>query len=121
MNRRGFTLIELLGVIILLALLIVLGSTSVAKSIKQAKINAYNLDIDSFVSITKNWALNHTDDLPGLNSSRKVTLQDLINSGLVEAGKINPVTNQAYNLNMAFCIYNTNNNYRYEYKESGEC
>jgi oligoendopeptidase F len=79
---------------------------------------AYSTEVEGFGPYI---LLNHTDDLPSLNSSRKVTLQDLINSGLVEAGKINPVTNQAYNLNMAFCIYNTNNNYRYEYKESGEC
>lgn len=121
MNNKGFTLIELLAVVVLLALLVVLGSTSVAKSIKQSRQRAYETDIETFIVVTKSWALDHTEQLPSLNSSTRVTLQMLMDAGLIEKGKINPLTKEPYSTSMTFCIYNTNNTYRYEYKESGTC
>ena len=121
MKNKGFTLIELLAVIILLSLLIVLGTTSVAKTIRKSKQDAYNIDMANFITIIKNWGLDHVNELPSLNSSKKLTLQDLIDSGLIEVGRKNPLTDELYDVDMTFCIYNTNNNYRYEYRESGEC
>ena len=54
MNNKGFTLIELLAVIILLSLLIVLGTTNVAKSIKKSKQEAYEIDMANYITIVKN-------------------------------------------------------------------
>lgn len=121
MKNKGFTLIELLAVIVLLSLLIVLGTTSVASSIKKSKTNAYNIDITNFISIVKNWAIDHVSELPGNNSSKKITLQDLIDGGLVDSGKKNPITKEPYDSGLTFCIYNTNGSYRYEFRENGEC
>lgn len=121
MKNRGFTLIELLAVVVLLSILIVLGTTSVAKSVKQSKQQAYDIDITSFVGIVRNWALDHSTELPTLNSYKEITLGYLINSGLVDPGKKNPLTGELYDTSMLFCIYNTNNNYRYTYAESGSC
>ena len=121
MKNKGFTLIELLGVIMLLSLLIVLGTSSVSKSIRKSKQDAYDIDMSNFITLVKNWSYDHISELPGLNQSKKVTLQDLVDSDLIENGKKNPLTGEAYDANMSFCIYNVDNNYRYEYRESGSC
>lgn len=121
MSNKGFTLIELLAILVLLSILLLLGSSSVTKIIKQNKQDAYDIDMANFIDTVKLWSMDHEDLLPKNNSNYGLTLEDLMNSGYINDDKKNPMTGKEYDKDLLFCIYNVNNTYRYEVSSDGTC
>ncbi len=117
--KKGFTLIELLAVVSMLAILLLIGTISVTKIIKDNQKKLYDEQINSFIESAKTWSYAHTTDMPALGSSIKLTLADLTNEHFIKEGIVNPLTNEAFSTDDYICIFNFNSKYVYEYE--GEC
>jgi len=100
MNKKGFTLVELLAVIIILALLVVLASTSVTKLVGDSKNDLYNSQIELIKSAAQIWGADNLDKLPEVGKCSYLTLENLKGYGLIDPEINNPKTNQKFSDDM---------------------
>nr|MBP3258888.1 type II secretion system protein [Bacilli bacterium] len=117
--KKGFTLVELLATLAVLSILLVIGTSSVAKIIKEHKQNLYNEQIESFEESAKLWSYKNTSLLPEDGSSLKITLGELETAKFVKSGIKNPLTGEYFGKDNYVCIFNNNESYTYEY--NGGC
>lgn len=123
MRNRGFTLIELLGVIIILALLAMITVPAISATIKNSKEEADKQVEENIVLATKNWALDHKDELPTTPSAtKKVPLSELQNEGYIDKNLKKPSTGKEIT---TACVNITTKNsqkpYTYNYKYNESC
>lgn len=74
--KKGFTLVEMLGVIIVLSLLALIGSTAVTSIVKNSKSTLSNTQLESFKMAAELWAQDNMDILP-YEGCTSVSLSDL--------------------------------------------
>ena len=117
--KKGFTLVELLGVVTLLAILLLMGTATISKIVKENRTDMYNKQIASFKESAKTWAMGHTNELPDPGNSIRITLDDLIRENLVKNNVKNPITDEIFDTSEYFCIKNINGQYDYIY--NGDC
>ena len=117
--KKGFTLVELLATLAILSLLLIVGTSSMAKIIKDNKQKLYNEQIKSFEEAAKNWSYKNTDLLPVEGNSLKLTLAILKNTKYINEAVKNPLTGEYFTDNNYVCIFNTNGIYTYTY--NGAC
>ena len=84
--KKGFTLIELLAVITILALLLVLTTSTVTKIIKEKKRELYNSQIESFIESAKDWSYKNIDALPTEGNTIKITIGRLQEEHFIKEG-----------------------------------
>lgn len=117
-NKRGFTLIELLCVIVLLALITVIASTGIMSLSNKSKENVYCAKIEIIESLAQDYGLKYEKELNNSTTlyngykSMKITVNDLVISGLLEPDSddkvINPLDNSSMN-NEEIILYLKNN------------
>ena len=83
MNNKGFTLVELLAVIVILAALALITTTSVAKILKDSKEDLYNTQFSALESMVGIWMSDNMDLLPDVDNCAYITLKDLKPLGVV--------------------------------------
>lgn len=84
MKNKGFTLIELLAVIVILSLLALLAGTSVTKMVKESKEDLYDAQKNSIKAAAEIWGADNLDKLPNEGACVYITLQKLIDAGLLD-------------------------------------
>lgn len=118
-KNNGFTLIELLAVIIVLAIIAIIVYPSIEKTLKDSKQDLYEAQLSLIESALEQYAVLHRKDLPKSDGEYiTVTLQQLIDDGLVENNIQNPLTGKAFTedeLNLVITKYH--NNYSYHVNE----
>ena len=117
--KKGFTLVEVMGVLLVLSIMFLIGSSSVTKIIKENKQKLYNEQVDSFIESCRTWSLANASSLPEVDGSLKITLRELIEDNLIKKGVKNPITGQAFNEDEYICIFNINGTYTYKFND--EC
>lgn len=117
--KNGFTLIELIATITLVALVLVIGTSSTAAILKENNRKMHDEQIASFIDTVKVWALDHTDMLPKPGEYYRITIKDLSDDKYIPDNTIDPVTNEPFPIDTYFCIYNNDGNYQYSYE--GDC
>lgn len=117
--KKGFTLVELLGVVTILAILLLMGTATISKIVKENRTDMYNKQIDSFKESAYNWAMANTNKLPDPGNSIRITLEDLIRENLVKDNIKNPLTDEIFDKSEYFCIKNING--QYDYIHNGDC
>ena len=107
MNKKGFTLVELLAVIVIMALLALITTTSITKIIGDSKTKLSTAQIDLIKSAAEIWGADNINKLPKVNECSYITLKDLINQGLVDSSIIDPKDNKSISDNLKIKISNT--------------
>ena len=111
MNKKGFTLVELLAVIIILALLAVIASTSVTKVVDDSKNDLETAQIKLIKDAAKTWGAENISDLPEGNSCIYLTLKDLKTYGLIDSDIKNPKTEKKLSNDLKIKITSKISNY----------
>jgi prepilin-type N-terminal cleavage/methylation domain-containing protein len=98
MNKKGFTLLEVLVIIVLLGVLSSVIIPSAFKVIQDSKNRSYRTLIDTIENNANLYISDHRDDIETAISSTgsyDLTLDDLVDEGLLKAPIINPKTDKA--------------------------
>lgn len=111
MNRKGFTLVELLAVIVIIALLALITTTSVTKFVGDAKNNLSNVQIGLIKSAAEAWGADNINKFPEANKCSYITLKDLKNQGFIDSSVIDPKTNKKISDDLKIKISNTLSEY----------
>lgn len=113
MNRKGFTLVELLAVIVIIALLGLVVSTSVVKIINNSRQDMYENQILSIKNAAEVWGGENINLLPNEGECIYMTLGYLKNYGLIDDNVLDSRTNDKINDDLKIKITNNiNNNYK---------
>lgn len=89
MNRKGFTLVEVLAVLIVLGIIATIAYPIVTSSIERSEEKAYEEQVSAIEREAKRWALDHSEELPAVDSTDKigVDVATLINGGYITKTK----------------------------------
>lgn len=117
--KKGFTLVELMAILVILSVLLLIGTSSVSKIVKENRQKLYQEQIEAFKDAAMVWSYANTNLLPTDSNSYKITLETLKNDNLIKSNIVNPVTKEVFSYNDWICIFNINGSYIYEY--NGEC
>lgn len=118
MKKRGFTLAELLGVITVLAMLSLLITPVITKTIKNNKQKLYNIQIHEIEKAAYDYAIKNTDTLPEEGVTVIITLGELKREGLIGQEVRNPITKELFSDDLQIEIANRNNRYTYTVLEN---
>ncbi len=118
--KKGFTLVELLAVVIILSIILAIAVPNIQKTLKESKETAYQRSIDGIIEASKLYVTN-LGQYP-TTETKKITLQMLITAGLLEDSEIiDPRNNQTIDGCVLYTWDDTNNQYKYEYKDADTC
>lgn len=116
MPKKGFTLVELLGVISVLAILALIVSAPVTKTIQEGNKKACESQVQNIETSAKMWGKDHLTSLPDiLDSSININLGTLKAAGLVDKKIKNPLNKKALSDEMLIKITKKGKKY-WEYK-----
>ena len=111
----------IIKIIILVSLLVIIGMISInvwVHNTNSKKQKMYDDQISSYLNSVEKWS---KDNLNQSSIISKVTLKTLIEKGYVEDGIINPLTNEAFESSMRFCVINDNGELKYNYDDGVNC
>ena len=111
---NAFTLVELLAVIVILAVIALIATPIVKKSITNSKNQALKETINSIERAAYNYG--YQNDIGYSTEYKKLTLDELINKGFLKGDIINPVTNEKMNGCVLYRWNETNNQYEFKYE-----
>ena len=114
MKKRGFTLTEVLGVLTVLALLALLITPVISKTIKNNKQKLYNDQIKIIEKAAKDYTIKNTDVLPEEGTITYITLGEIKRSGVLQEEVRNPMTKELFPDDLQIKISFENNQYVYE-------
>ncbi|HIS90559.1 MAG TPA: type II secretion system protein [Candidatus Faecisoma merdavium] len=115
--KKGFTLVELLAVIVILGVLTLITFPIIDGTIKNSKEKALASTIKSIEDAAYNYSTKN--DIGYQTYYKKITLDELAKSGLLDNEIINPVTNNKMN---GCVLYKWVEEYKqYEFKYDEEC
>ena len=96
--KKGFTLVEMIGVVTILAVLMMIASIPVTKTLKDFTKKAYQTEIENIEKAAKLWGNENPDKLPKeIDETMNIYLYELQNNGYLESKIINPKTNKKFN------------------------
>lgn len=113
MRKNGFTLVELLTVMTLLSILALMIYPAIDDYIDQSKSKAYKTQIENMISSTKNWAADHTTQLPDDGETYTLTLKDLIDGNYID-DVVDPTTKENFLETTQITIKNNNGDFEYK-------
>ena len=114
MKKNGFTLTEVLGVLTVLALLALLITPVISKTIKNNKQKSYNDQIKIIEKADKDYTIKNTDVLPEEGTITYITLGEIKRSGVLQEEVRNPMTKELFPDDLQIKISFENNQYVYE-------
>lgn len=114
MEKKGFTLTEVLGVLTVLALLALLITPVVSKTIKNNKQKLYNDQIKIIERAARDYAIKNTDVLPEEGTINYITLGEIKRSGVLQEEVRNPITKELFQDDLQIKITLENNQYVYQ-------
>ena len=109
MNKKAFTLIEMLAVIIILGVLTSLVMPSILKMMKGSKEKTYDVLINNINDSALLYASRHKELIKSgleINGFYEVTLNDLLDEGLIKTPLIDPRTDEEISLTKKVIIIN---------------
>lgn len=114
MKSKGFTLVELLAILVVLAIVAVIITPVIQKSLKANKESLYNILIEQIEDYTKDYLAQNTNFLPEDNEISIIKFEDLKKSGLLQINVSNPITGNIISNQSIVKVTKKSNNYVYE-------
>ena len=97
-NKKGFTLVELLAVLVLIGTITTIAFTSISGLIGRQKTKEYEGKCDLFLAKAEEYFNDNKNDIDINQGPPAITLKDLVESGYVKSGIINPKENTLYDV-----------------------
>ena len=101
------------GVLIVLAILALLVTPVISKTIKNNKQKLYQVQIEMIEKAAKDYAVKNRDLLPEEGKAIIITLGELKKSGLIHEEIRNPITKELFSNDLKIQIGNSRNQYTY--------
>ena len=117
MKKNGFTLTEVLGTLTVLALLALLITPVIARTIKNNKQKLYNAQIKIIEKAAQDYAIKNTEILPDEGMVSYITLGEIKRSGVLQEEVRNPRTKELFPDDLQIQITLENNQYVYRVEE----
>ncbi|MBQ2409532.1 MAG: type II secretion system protein [Bacilli bacterium] len=115
MNKKGFTLAELIGVVIILGLIVLLVVTPILSQIRNQSSKIDNLTKGLLFSTAENYIeQNPTKYIYDANKTYFLTLELLIEKGILEENILNKYNEDTLNKNSIIKVTNNENTFNYE-------
>ena len=115
MNKKGFTLAELIGVVIILGLIVLLVVTPILSQIRNQSSKIDNLTEGLLFSTAENYIeQNPTKYIYDANKTYFLTLELLIEKGILEENILNKYNEDTLNKNSIIKVTNNENTFNYE-------
>ncbi len=108
MKKKGFTIIELIAVILLLGIIAAISASSVINYVNQSREEAFLKMVNNIEYLSKLYISSNKDIIPNINDEGTetfITLQDLVNAGLIKEPIINPIDQSTIDLETEVLIY----------------
>lgn len=119
MKNKGFTLTELIASVVILGIIVLIAIPTVNSVMKDSKEELYSSQINGIEDGLRNWAVDHSLELPKTdNQSIVLTLGQLKLGGYVDAKLENPKTSKCFGNDTLLMITRYKNNYKYEVVEN---
>ena len=116
-NKKGFTLVEMLAVVAILIIVIAIITPKIFTQFKHAEKVTDQEQINTLIETARIYMNQNTNLLPGENKTYAISLNELKESGLIQAKKIlKPSTKQE--LTGCVLVQYENNKYKYTYNEN---
>ncbi len=95
--NKGFTLAELMGVIVILAVLAVIVTTTIDRNITNSRFSTCQTQEKNIIEAAKIFVTNDPSRLPSVtNNPSSITVSELINAGDLDSDMENPMTGKLY-------------------------
>ena len=95
--NKGFTLAELMGVIVILAILSIIVTTTIDRNITESRASTCQTQEKNIIEAAKMYVTDDASKLPSeTSSSTKITVKDLIDKGYLDEDMENPMTGNLY-------------------------
>ncbi len=95
MDKKGFTLVELLAVVLILGVIIAIGATAITSTQKKIVEKQYENVINNILIKAEDYAHKNS-----FTKDIDITVQDLIDKGILVPGDDGTITNPIDNSNM---------------------
>ena len=123
MKQKGFTLVELLAVVAIIGFISLLVVTLVMHNIDRAREQAFDQMVENIENTTRLYIDNNRDNIDNINVvgyEFSITLQDLVDEGIIKSNIKNPKTGYFIPLTTEINIKVLGNNkYQIIFKEDG--
>ena len=121
MNKKGFTLIEVIVVIVIIVILSLILIPNVMLFINKNDINSCeklitNIESSAKIYVSEN---KYTLGFDCSNTSKTITLQQLVEEGDLSSPIINPKTNEPIDLNTTIAVTDNCKDKTFTYKVNG--
>ena len=125
MNKKAFTLAELLGVIMIIAILGGIAVYSVSHVIRSNQTKVIKSYEETMKAATYNYLIDNSNQIPLVNVSRSISLNQLISSGYIDPFE-GITSSECQNVNSNSYVLVTrgpdlDNNFNLEYKVCFAC
>lgn len=119
MKNKGFTLTELIASVVILGIIMLIAIPTVNNVMNDSKEELYSSQIKGIEDGLRNWAVDHSLELPETNNQSIVlTLGQLKLGGYVDSNLENPKTSKCFGNDTLLMITKYQQNYKYEVVEN---
>lgn len=123
MQKKGFTIVELLAAVIVLVVIASIIASAVVSIIGRSRDQAFSQMVNNIENVSRIYVSNNKENIADINiegSDIYVTLQDLVDDGIIKAPVLDPKTGEEIPLTTRILVHVLARNKYYVFFEYGD-